>query len=121
MLRAQFEGRPFSILDLGCGDAATLAPLLEGLALQRYKGVDLSETALALAAENLKVLTCPVELAQEAHLGRTGRGWPHDVIYSSFALHHLPTGQKAEFFRLAAQRLDQGRLIAAGRCRARGR
>jgi hypothetical protein len=28
VLRAQFAGRPFSFLDLGCGDAATLAPLL---------------------------------------------------------------------------------------------
>jgi len=24
----------------------------------------------------------------------------YDVIYSSFALHHLPTAQKAEFFHL---------------------
>jgi len=30
LLRAHFGGRPFSILDLGCGDAATLTPLLEG-------------------------------------------------------------------------------------------
>jgi methylase of polypeptide subunit release factors len=29
------------------------------MAIQRYKGVDLSETALALAAENLKSLSCP--------------------------------------------------------------
>ena len=34
LLHAQFEGRSFSILDLGCGDAATLAPLLEGLAVR---------------------------------------------------------------------------------------
>ncbi len=50
VLRAEFDGRSFSVLDLGCGDGATLAPLLEGLALQRYKGVDLSETALAVCA-----------------------------------------------------------------------
>ena len=51
MLHAQFVGLPFSFLDLGCGDAATLAPLLASMAVQRYKGVDLSETALALAAK----------------------------------------------------------------------
>ncbi|PNE10575.1 MAG: methyltransferase type 12, partial [Beijerinckiaceae bacterium] len=61
VLLAQFASRPFSFLDLGCGDAATLAPLLASMAVQRYKGVDLSETALALAAENLKALSCPVE------------------------------------------------------------
>jgi hypothetical protein len=30
VLHALFGGRSFSILDLGCGDAATLAPLLGG-------------------------------------------------------------------------------------------
>src|ERR1700720_4957697 len=62
VLLAQFVGRPFSFLDLGCGDAATLAPLLASMAVQRYKAVDLSESALALAAENLTGLSCPVEL-----------------------------------------------------------
>lgn len=86
MLHAQFVGRPFSFLDLGCGDAATLAPLLASMAVQRYKGVDLSESALALAAENLKALSCPVELvcgdilaALEADTGL------YDVVYTSFA------------------------------------
>jgi SAM-dependent methyltransferase len=112
VLRAKFGGRPFSILDLGCGDAAALAPLLEGLALQRYKGVDLSETALALAAENLMALTCPVDLANADILSAlAAENISYDVIYSSFALHHLPTAQKAEFFQLAAPRLHNGGLL----------
>jgi SAM-dependent methyltransferase len=112
LLRAQCKGRPFSILDLGCGDAATLTPLLEGLALQRYKGVDLSDTALALAAENLKALSCPAELAHADILAAlAAETFIYDVIYSSFALHHLPTAQKAEFFLLAAQRLKKGGML----------
>lgn len=35
----------------------------------------------------------------------------YDVIHSSFALHHLPTGEKAAFFRRAQRRLDEGGLI----------
>jgi SAM-dependent methyltransferase len=95
---------------LGCGDAAALAPFLEGLPIQRYKGVDVSETALALAAENLKALPCPVELTH-AHIlaGLTGDVF-YDVIYSSFALHQLPTAQKADFQR-AAQRLHKDGLL----------
>ena len=112
VLRAQFGGQPFSILDLGCGDASTLTPLLEGLALQRYKGVDLSETALALAAENLKALACPVDLAHADILAAlAAESVAYDVIYSSFALHHLPTAQKAEFFQLAAQKLNKGGVL----------
>lgn len=110
-LRAHF-GRPFSILDLGCGDAATLTPLLEGLALQRYKGVDLSETALTLAAENLRALACPVELAHADILAAlAAEDTAYDVIHSSFALHHLPTKQKAEFFERAARRLNRGGML----------
>ena len=59
-LRRRFEGRSFSLLDLGCGDAAPIALLLESLALKSYKGVDLSKPALALAAKALARLGCPV-------------------------------------------------------------
>lgn len=111
VLRAHFDGRPISILDLGCGDAAALAPLLKGLALQRYRGVDLSETALALAAENLKALPCPVELTHGHILAALAEDSSYDVIYSSFALHHLPAAQKAEFFSLATKRLNKGGLL----------
>jgi cyclopropane fatty-acyl-phospholipid synthase-like methyltransferase len=71
----------------------------------------LSETALALAAANLKALPCQVELAHEDILAGLAGDVFYDVIYSSFALHHLPTAQKAEFFHLAAQRLDKGGLL----------
>ena len=108
LLRARFAGRRFSFLDLGCGDAATVAPLLERMAVGRYKGVDLSEAALALAAENLKSLPCPVELAHKDILAALAAdGETYDVVYSSFALHHLSTEQKGAFFRLVAQRLAQ--------------
>jgi SAM-dependent methyltransferase len=112
VLRAQFAGRPFSFLDLGCGDAATLAPLLASMAVQRYKGVDLSETALALAAENLQALSCPVDLACRDMMATleadTGL---YDVVYTSFALHHLSTEQKAAFFRCVARRLEKDGLL----------
>ncbi len=112
LLRAQFAGRRFSVLDLGCGDAATLAPLLASMAVQHYKGVDLSETALDLAAENLKSLSCPVELAHRDILAALEADTSlYDVVYTSFALHHLSTEQKAEFFRLVAQRLEKDGLL----------
>lgn len=110
-IRTHFAGRPFSFLDLGCGDAAALAPLLKALPPERYKGVDLSDNALTLAAENLKFLPCPVELVHEDIMATLTEDGRDDVIHSSFALHHLPTVQKAEFFRRAAQRLTQGGLL----------
>ena len=112
VLLAQFASRPFSFLDLGCGDAAALAPLLASMAVQRYKGVDLSESALALAAENLKFLSCPVELVcRDILAALAAESALYDVVYTSFALHHLSTEQKAEFFRRVAQRLEKDGLL----------
>jgi cyclopropane fatty-acyl-phospholipid synthase-like methyltransferase len=110
-LRRRFEGRAFSLLDLGCGDAAAMAPLLEGLQLKSYRGVDLSSPALALAKQNLAHLHCPVTLVEADFMSALKDSDPHDAIYSSFAQHHLSREGKAEFFQLAAKRLNPGGLL----------
>jgi cyclopropane fatty-acyl-phospholipid synthase-like methyltransferase len=97
----------FSLLDLGCGDAANLTPVLVQLPIGHYAGVDLSATALAFAAQNLKTLACPVnfycgDLLQELNAQTAC----YDVIFTSFALHHLSFGQKAEFFKAAYAHLN---------------
>lgn len=110
-LRERFGERPFSILDLGCGDAATFAPLLDGFAVKSYRGADLSEAALALAKRNLSGLSCPITLTQADFMSELAAAPPHDLIYVSFALHHLATEQKSAFFQLAAKRLAPGGLL----------
>ncbi|MBM3563050.1 MAG: class I SAM-dependent methyltransferase [Alphaproteobacteria bacterium] len=110
-LRARFQGADFSLLDLGCGDAHVFAPILRRIPPARYKGVDLSDTALALAAENLKSLPCPVQLAHSDMLSALSGETTHDVIHSSFVLHHLATQEKAEFFRRASRALAPGGLL----------
>jgi len=111
LLRRTFAGRPFSMLDLGCGDAATIVPMLTGLVLSRYKGVDLSEPALALAAGNLAGLSCPVDLERADISAALATDARYDVIHTSFALHHLTTDRKANFFRLAAQSLTVNGIL----------
>jgi SAM-dependent methyltransferase len=102
-LGARFSGRRLAFLDLGCGDATALAPLLQDATPSRYKGVDLSETALALAARTLEALPCPVTLGHGDILAALAEDDAYDVIYSSFAPHHLATERKGEFFRLASR------------------
>jgi len=65
--------------------------------------VDLSETALALAARTLEAPACPVTLGHGDILAALAEHDAYDVIYSSFVLHHLATEQKGEFFRLASR------------------
>lgn len=104
-LRERFAGRGFSLLDLGCGDASVLAPILMRVPPARYKGVDLSDKALELARANLRPLPCPVELAHGDMLTALAGDARYDVVHSSFVLHHLATADKAEFFRRAAKAL----------------
>lgn len=110
-LTTQFDGRPFTVIDLGCGDAATFAPLLEGRAVKTYRGADLSEAALALAKENLSRLGCPVTLDHVDMMSELESAPAADVINVSFALHHLTTEQKAEFLRLASKKLAPGGVL----------
>lgn len=109
-LRARFAGRAFSLLDLGCGDAKTLAPLLARLRPSRYVGVDMTQAALDLAARNLSALACPVDLRRADLLDGFGTE-KFDAIHASFSLHHLPTERKAEFFRRAAAALAPGGMV----------
>jgi len=110
-LRARFADGPFSLLDLGCGDAKTLAPLLMRLRPARYVGVDMTQAALDLAARNLSALPCPVTLRRADLLEGFGTE-KFDAIHASFSLHHLSTERKAAFFRRAAAALaDDGVLL----------
>lgn len=112
-LLGELEVSPIRLLDLGCGDAAPLAPMLRTLPLSSYTGVDLSDVALQHAAQHLAVLPCPVKL------------WPGDirdflrttadryeVIFSSYALHHLDGQDKQAFLTACREHLaPSGRML----------
>ena len=108
-LLAATPGQPPRLLDLGCGDAGRIAPRLARLNLSGYVGVDLSAVALEWAAGNLAVLGCPVELHEAEMLDWLRRDTAgYGAIFSSFALHHLRTGEKRDFLRLCRERLRPG-------------
>ena len=93
-LAARFSGRRPAFLDLGCGDATALAPVLRDQPPSGYKGVDLSETALELAARELADLPCPVTLTHGDILEALDEDDSYDAIHSSFVLHHCrPSGR----------------------------
>jgi ubiquinone/menaquinone biosynthesis C-methylase UbiE len=78
-----------------------------------YHGVDLAEPALELAAENLEVLVCELELEQadfiEAMRERPERA---DLVWIGLSLHHLDTPDKLELLREIRRVLDpSGRLM----------
>ncbi len=91
--------RPFRFFDLACGDASA-AQALRGTDIAQYSGVDLSAPALALAAENLASLVCPVILEQRDY-AEAVRDWPghEDVVWIGLSLHHLQAPRKLEVMR----------------------
>ncbi|MEN9681306.1 MAG: hypothetical protein RLZZ627_1199 [Pseudomonadota bacterium] len=103
-----------TILDLGCGDAGTIRPILEQIPFSSYTGADASQPALEIAKEELKAFGDQIELQCSDMLSflkaNTSRNF--EVILASFSLHHLDTEQKRDFLALCKQRLtSRGQLI----------
>ena len=104
---------PFSVLDLGCGSARHISQALRGRNVSRYIGYDLSDVALAHARENLAPLNCLIELRHaDFFTGLDDEPEQVDLVFSSFALHHLSGANKELFFRRTLRRLtENGRLL----------
>lgn len=86
---------PFRFLDVACGDAGATVGALAGTQVAHYRGIDLSEPALALAKAALRALPCPVELIRQdfAEALRT-REFSADVAWIGLSLHHLERAGK---------------------------
>lgn len=111
-LADRYAMQSITLLDLGCGSARHLAQVLKGRSISHYIGYDLSDVALAHAARNLNGLGCPVELHQgELLQGLKASGEEFDVIFTSFALHHLASAEKELFFQLAYERLRKNGIL----------
>ncbi len=103
------RNEPFTILDLGCGDAAGTGPALQGTEAERYVGVDSAALALGFAARTLDGSGLDVDLRVQDMLDMIeSSDEQFEVILASFALHHFPTEQKREFLRSALDRLAPG-------------
>ena len=112
LLAEHWATLPFKLLDLGCGDASFLAPALHGRNIQHYVGFDLSDPALVLAAENMLPLGCKTELINIDFMeGLAQTKERFDIVFTSYALHHLSREEKAEFFRLAHSVLTEHGLL----------
>nr|VFJ73603.1 MAG: Methyltransferase domain-containing protein [Candidatus Kentron sp. FW] len=95
-----------SILDLGCGDAYVVSESLIGDRPLTYYGVDISDTALAFARENLAGFDCiPILINNDFLSELENIDHTFDVIISGYTLHHLKTENKRDFFSLVAKAL----------------
>ena len=102
----------YSFLDLACGDARATVDATAGTPIASYRGVDLSQPALSIAAKTLAALDCRVTLEQRnfvealANLHETV-----DVIWIGQSLHHLDRAQKLAAMRDARRLCGQRGLF----------
>lgn len=111
-----------TVLDMGCGDAHQMAQVLEGFKVNEYVGYDLAEPALKIAAENLGGKAAQVVLKQgkmEQLIKEEVQSF--DLVYTSYALHHLQDDAKNKFLKDCYQRLKpNGRMIHIDVARKKG-
>ncbi len=106
---------PLRLLDLGCGDASHISKILKPGQLAEYCGCDLSPYALDDVGSMLAPFGgIPVNLLCKDMLAvlRESPANHFDIIYSSYALHHLATEEKQVFFDECRRALrDNGCVI----------
>jgi ubiquinone/menaquinone biosynthesis C-methylase UbiE len=100
------------VLDLGCGDAGQVAPVLKLKAIDQYTGYDMSEPALEIARANLKDLPAVKRFVhgQMEVLIRCEQE-KFEVIHSSYAIHHLQDSDKKQLLADCYQGLTKGGIL----------
>jgi SAM-dependent methyltransferase len=101
--------RPFSFLDIACGDASASMPALMGTTVAHYEGIDLSRAALDMADQVLPALGRPFVLNEGdfAELLPVRRE-PVDVIWIGLSLHHFLVHEKLALMQAARGLLGEG-------------
>ena len=92
--------KPFALVDIACGDAGQMRRALAGTKINHYHGIDLSEPALELAANNLAGVKFEVELDHRDFVtALTRRPEPADAGWCGLSIHHLSTEGKRDLLK----------------------
>ena len=111
-LHLNFDTRLIDVLDLGCGDASQIKPIFSGLSLNHYLGCDLSKHALEMAKINLSDFALHLEFECLDMLDCIRQiNQKFDVLFSSFAIHHLPSQRKSDLIKYGRKLLNPGGIF----------
>ncbi|WP_423202585.1 methyltransferase [Legionella wadsworthii] len=106
-LSNNFKNHPFSFVDVGCGDCSTVISILKEQPIKKYIGIDAAKDVLKIAEKTLAPLTCDKEFIAENMSEALPRiKAPVDVIYTSYAVHHLSLMDKIRFIEVCQQKLS---------------
>jgi len=108
----QHFNEPYILIDVGCGDSSTIIPVISGTKIGKYIGVDAAPNVLKIADSNMGVLSCKKEFIC-GNMSDAITQFPEniDIIYTSYALHHLSFDSKIEFIKECKNKLKQGGFL----------
>lgn len=105
-LSTHLHSHPFSFVDVGCGDSSTVAPILLDQPISKYIGIDAAKDVLKLASHSLASLSCEKEFIAENMTTAIQRiALPVDIIFTSYAVHHLSLQEKENFIASCKDKL----------------
>ncbi len=104
--------RPFSFLDLACGDAHYSSKVLEDTKAVKYIGIDVSAEALSFAKEELRNSGFESTFIRADFFDFDKIiEKPVDVVWVGFSVHHLETADKLEFVKKVKKALSSDGLF----------
>ncbi len=110
---------PFSLMDLGCGDAYVPSNILVGSKANHYFGIDLSKIALEYAVKNISDIKIEKKFIVGDYLEIINDiKYKFDIIIIGYSMHHLLYGNKKTLINKCYHKLnEQGVLIIYDVCR----
>lgn len=99
-----------TVLDLGCGDGSMTFQFLHPERVASYTGCDLSESALEIAQRKISQLSINAHLLCDDMMNVIAKQPTNsvDLIFSSYAVHHLDENNKLRLIEDSSRCLNEG-------------
>lgn len=95
---SQHNKQPFILVDVGCGDSSSIYSVLTQHQIKKYIGIDAAPDVLKMSDNNLAAVQCKKEYICEDMVTAVSQlNDPIDVMFTSYAVHHLSPQQKSDF------------------------
>lgn len=121
-IKQHWPRQAFSMIDLGCGDSSATLSVIADKNISEYIGIDSAKDILKVAEQNLQGLNCHKQwIAKDMSSGIAAVDHPVDLIFSSYAIHHLSATEKTQLFALCYEKLKpEGYMVLVDGVKAKG-